>query len=336
MRNILISGANKGIGLAIAKKLLTDSSDTFVFIGARDQGRGDTAANGLIESNAAWRDRIEVLLLDPTSAASVKDVSMLLLERGVSLYGIINNAGGFLSFSDMLDLHLYGMKRVVDAFVDLLEPGVGRIVNISSGGAPSCVAKSRSDIRALLVRSDLSWDQIHTLAQEVQATVASMPSDNDDEAISSVTGISWGIRGYGFTKALVNCYTALLQQQFPGLYVNACNPGFIETDLSRPYAVQAGKSPAEMGMRRPEEGASVPCQLMLGAISDSGGGGYYDCDGVRSGFDQVDPTDFDSSPEAPKQKQVERTERKICEFQIISTISPDLPNDCGWMCGKST
>ena len=46
------------------------------------------------------------------------------------------------------------------------------------------------------------------------------------------------------------------------MQINACSPGWIETDLSRPFAVAAGKTPQEMGMLQPEQGAT--CKTRVG------------------------------------------------------------------------
>ncbi len=71
-----------------------------------------------------------------------------------------------------------------------------------------------------------------------------------------------------------------LAGQHPNLTVNACTPGFIETDMTRPMAVSGGKTPAEMGMKSPEEGASASVFLLMG--NPEGSGHYYDSDYLRS------------------------------------------------------
>ena len=116
----------------------------------------------------------------------------------------------------------------------------------------------------------------------------SLPADADDTAITRATGVAWGLDGYGFSKALLNSYTAWLQKKHPKLLVSCCNPGFIETDLSRPI----GKTPAEMGMLPVEHGAVVPCKLVLEDLSERGL--YYGSDGKACGLAEVDPNDFES------------------------------------------
>ena len=48
MKKILVTGGNKGIGLAIVKLLLRDFSDTFLLLGSRDVGRGQAAVKELL------------------------------------------------------------------------------------------------------------------------------------------------------------------------------------------------------------------------------------------------------------------------------------------------
>ena len=76
----------------------------------------------------------------------------------------------------------------------------------------------------------------------------------------------------------------LLARQHPNLTVNACTPGFIETDMTRPMAVTSCKTPAEMGMKSPKEGASAIVFLLMG--NPEGSGHYYGSDCLRSPIDR--------------------------------------------------
>ena len=89
---------------------------------------------------------------------------------------------------------------------------------------------------------------------------------------------------YGISKACTNAYSIYLARDNPKLTINACTPGFIETDLTRPMAEANSKTPAEMGMKSPEEGASASVFLLMG--NPSGSGHYYGSDCVRSPLDR--------------------------------------------------
>jgi NAD(P)-dependent dehydrogenase (short-subunit alcohol dehydrogenase family) len=47
MRRVLVTGANKGIGLAIARGILAEHDDTFVLLGSRERARGQAAIDAL-------------------------------------------------------------------------------------------------------------------------------------------------------------------------------------------------------------------------------------------------------------------------------------------------
>jgi NAD(P)-dependent dehydrogenase (short-subunit alcohol dehydrogenase family) len=89
---------------------------------------------------------------------------------------------------------------------------------------------------------------------------------------------------YGLSKACANSYTMLLAREHPGLRINACTPGFIETDMTRKYALSQGKAPAELGMKPPSAGARAAMFLLFG--EPEGNGRYYGSDGQRSPLDR--------------------------------------------------
>ena len=89
---------------------------------------------------------------------------------------------------------------------------------------------------------------------------------------------------YGLSKACLNAYTVELARTNPTLTVNACTPGFIETDMTRPYADARGVAPAEMGMLSPAEGTRSTMHLLFGEVG--GSGWYFGSDAVRSPLDR--------------------------------------------------
>lgn len=86
----------------------------------------------------------------------------------------------------------------------------------------------------------------------------------------------------GLSKACANAYTALLAREHPELSINACTPGFIETDLTR--SLTAHKSAAELGMKTPSEGARSTLHLLFAELE--GSGRYYGSDCKRSPLDR--------------------------------------------------
>ncbi len=54
------------------------------------------------------------------------------------MYGLVNNAGqglsqGGVEVKSLIDTNVYGVKLMTEAFIPLIDPLVGRIVNVGSG-----------------------------------------------------------------------------------------------------------------------------------------------------------------------------------------------------------
>lgn len=282
MRRILVTGANKGIGLAIAKAILEGHDDTFVHLGSRDAARGDDAKATLIASNPAWQSRIEVLPLDVSDDASVRAAAKRVAASlgGEKLYGIVNNAGvgtgAGVNLAGMLAVNTLGVHRVCDAFLSLLEPKGGRLVNVTSAAGPSFVATCSPERQRFFKDPGVTWSSLRALMDEAIAI-------DGDAAAFAAKGLGDG-SPYGLSKACTNAYTLLLAREHPALRVNACTPGFIETDMTRSYATSQNKAPAELGMKPPSEGAKAPMYLLFG--DPEGNGRYYGSDAKRSPLDR--------------------------------------------------
>ena len=137
----LITGANKGIGLEMARQLARDHGFT-VLIGARDEKRGQDAAN---ELRAEGLDA-QFLLLDPTDVAAVERARAQVEEQFGHLDVLVNNAGTSISedlaapstvptsvLRELYDLNVFAVHEVTRAFWPLLEKSEGaRLVNVSS------------------------------------------------------------------------------------------------------------------------------------------------------------------------------------------------------------
>lgn len=264
MRRILVTGANKGIGRAIVRAILDAHADTFVYLASRDADRGREAARAL------GGDRIEVVALDVVAGASVAEAvehvrGHLGNER---LYGLVNNAGvGYGSgatLADMVATNTLGLRRVSEAFLPLVEPAGGRIVNVTSAAGPNFVAAADEETKRLLTDPHGTWSALASYLDRVEAS---------------------GADGYGLSKAVANAYTLILAREHPNLRVNACTPGFIETDMTRGFA--EGKTREEldqMGLKPPEAGAVSPLFLLFG--DPPGNGRYYGSDAQRSPLDR--------------------------------------------------
>ncbi|MDF2695974.1 MAG: Short chain dehydrogenase [Labilithrix sp.] len=282
MRRILVTGANKGIGRAIAEAVLEEHEDTFVYLGSRDRDRGRAASAELARARPEWQARIEVVALDVSDPRSVSTAAAQVAEScgADKLYGLVNNAGissgPGTSLAAVFEVNTIGVQRVCEAFLPLLDRQRGRIVNVTSASGPIFVATCSPEMQRFLLDDQITWPRLRAFLDECIAM-------DGDAAAFAAKGLGGG-SAYGLSKACTNTYTLLLARENPTLRINACTPGFIETDMTRHYVASAGKSPTELGMAPPSAGAKAPMFLLFGA--PEGNGHYYGSDAQRSPLDR--------------------------------------------------
>jgi len=292
VRRILVTGSNKGIGLAIVNRCLADHADTYCILACRSKTRGDEAMASLVADNPTWQNRMEVLEMDASSDDSVSAAAATLSERHGSspapLYGLVNNAGiAAAAFEDILNVNVRGPRRVDSAFIPLLDPLKGRVVLVSSGVGPMTVSKCSDERKAFFLDNGVTWEQIEALMAEMLA----YPGGAKD---LEAHGIGSGMGGYGVSKALANSYMMCCARENPALLVNSCSPGLIATDLFtdfRPFFVPSfvGRflvqrlMPRLMGAKTPDEGSVSTTFLLFSP--DVGTGRYYGSDAKRSPLD---------------------------------------------------
>ncbi|MDG6103162.1 SDR family oxidoreductase [Dactylosporangium aurantiacum] len=134
----LVTGANKGIGLEVAR--LLGRAGATVLIGARDPGRGAAAAGTLRDEGLT----VHELQLDVTDPASVAAAARRVEEDHGRLDVLVNNAGILVGWARPADLsvddvrlafetNVFGVVAVTNAMLPLLRRSrAGRIVNVSS------------------------------------------------------------------------------------------------------------------------------------------------------------------------------------------------------------
>lgn len=217
MKRVLVTGANKGIGKAICQLLLEKHPDVCVLLGSRDFGRGEQAVQDLRAAvgDSACDGRLEVVELDTTSPESIDKAAA---KVGAPLYGIINNAGiGFgNSVQDTVETNYFGTRRVNDAFGPFLQKPGGRIVNVASASGPNFLSSCNDQVL------------LKKLAEPM--TITGGVAELDEIATNTKTVDD--SQAYGFSKALVNAYTAIHAKDEPDLIINSCTPGYILTDLT--------------------------------------------------------------------------------------------------------
>ena len=133
----LVTGANKGIGKAIARGLAQKGMT--VLLGARNPERGMQAAQELSADGA-----VVFLQLDVTDEASINAAAQEIASRYGKLDVLVNNAGTNVGrqqpgeviaafMREVYETNVFGVVAVTHAMLPLLlQAPAGRIVNISS------------------------------------------------------------------------------------------------------------------------------------------------------------------------------------------------------------
>lgn len=280
VKPVVVTGANRGIGRAIVEALLDERDDTRVFLGSRSVDRGQKARSEIVADRDGVDDRIDVVELDVTDDETVDEAVETISSKlgSTPLYGLVNNAGigdRDRDIRQVLDVNTRGPRRVAEALLPLIAHDDGRIVNVSSAAGPNFVAECNPERQQMLTDPTVTWDDIEEFIDECIAAT----DDGDFEATEIGNGSA-----YGLSKACLNAYTMDLARRNTQLLVNACTPGFIETDLTRPMAERRGEDPEDLGMKPPSEATTAPMFLLFG--QPEGTGWYFGSDAKRSPLDR--------------------------------------------------
>lgn len=213
-KKALVTGANKGIGFAIAQGL--GALGFTVAVGARDDGRREEAVARL---RAEGADAFGVAL-DVTSGDSVSAAATAIADRtGGRLDVLVNNAGIGGSTDNgaqdpttldldvlrtVLDTNVYGVVRVTNAMLPLLHRAPSpRVVNMSSN--------------------------MGSLALQTGPQLAA----------------------YAPSKSLLNSVTAQYARRLAdtNVLVNAACPGYVATDFTGHQALRTPEQGAAIAVR---------------------------------------------------------------------------------------
>ncbi|KAF2130858.1 carbonyl reductase [Dothidotthia symphoricarpi CBS 119687] len=262
----IVTGANKGIGLAIVRQLALQypksplSNGSFlIYLTARDQGRGEAAVKDLQQdaqlkqAKALQADggpsEIKFRALDITDEESVKSfVAHLKQTHSDGINFIINNAGiameGFNANVVKTTLHCnyYSTLQTCHSILPLLKPH-GRIVNL--GSMSGHLSKYSPEIRDRFLASK-SEDDVSSIMQDFASAVEA-GKEKDAGFPSAAYAVSKaGL--IGGSRALAR----VLKESGSSVLVNSCCPGYVNTDMTKGN-----------GTKTPDEGALTPVLLAI-------------------------------------------------------------------------
>jgi NAD(P)-dependent dehydrogenase (short-subunit alcohol dehydrogenase family) len=215
----LVTGANKGLGLEIARQL--GEKGFAVVLGARDPANGEAAAAKL---RAEGLDA-QAVKLDVTNSGDIAKLPEFFQSRFGGLDVLVNNAGiGEVKSTSRLEgirkvyeTNVFGAFAVTEALLPLIKASpAGRIVNQSS----------------------------------VLGSLATISSGQVGD---------WTTPGYTSSKAALNMLTVVAAYELKDtkVKINAAHPGWVKTDLggdAAPLEVQEGATTAVELATLPEDG----------------------------------------------------------------------------------
>lgn len=134
MNDVLITGANRGLGLGFTNHYLGQGCR--VFATARDPAR----STGLADLEAEFGANLTTVPLDLASEASIADAASALTDASLDI--VINNAGALVeenfgdwtaeTFAQLLTVNTIGPALFAQAVLPAMKDG-SKLVNISSG-----------------------------------------------------------------------------------------------------------------------------------------------------------------------------------------------------------
>eukprot|EP01147_Barroeca_monosierra_P006437 gene6437-9330_t len=272
MKTFLVTGGNRGIGLSICSALVQASADHFVWVGCRDVERSKeqlSRKGSLLESEAEWNARVNLLPLDVTDDDSITSAVKILRDRNVTLDVLINNAGVALDLpwvpqpfteeacTTTLEVNIRGVQRVFHAMKELLAPDA-RVINVSSGAGPLNMQKMSIEKQQTLLADELTEDIVNLLVDEFEEEYKQVVRDSrkDKVALPCAAPSGWWLQAYGFSKAIENALTRIWARDNPELLVTCCTPGMVDTGMTAGYTGSTKK-------KTPDEGAETPLWLAL-------------------------------------------------------------------------
>ena len=136
MKTAFVTGANKGIGFAVAEELLKENFR--VIVGARDLKRGSNAVNTLSKFGEVHLQLIDMANLESIHSAANEiiknfgDLTLLINNAGIS--GDMHKTAWDFSAQELIDVYIVdfiGAFELTKNLLPLIEKNRGRIVNIT-------------------------------------------------------------------------------------------------------------------------------------------------------------------------------------------------------------
>ncbi|CAG2210735.1 CBR1 [Mytilus edulis] len=262
--DVLLTGkTNKGIGYAVVQALCKQF-DGDVLLTGRSEERCKAAVAELQKQGMSPKYH-QMDLDDQTSINKLRD---FVKEQYGGIDVLVNNAGiafkaaSTAPFSEQATVscatNFYGTLNVCNTLFPLLRPHA-RVSNVSSMASQMSIAKCSNAIKAKFKDPKITMDQLKALIQ--QFIDAAQTDSHQKQGFAS--------SAYGMSKVGVTVMSFIQQRELNSdpredIVVNACCPGYVDTDMS-----------SHKGPKTIEQGADTPVYLaMLPSGTTSPKGNY--------------------------------------------------------------
>ncbi|XP_008573938.1 PREDICTED: carbonyl reductase [NADPH] 3 [Galeopterus variegatus] len=251
-RVALVTGANKGIGFAIARELCRQFSGDVVLT-ARDAARGRAAVQQLQAEGLSPRFH----QLDIDDLQSIRALRDFLRKEYGGLNVLINNAGIAFKGDDpapfdiqaemMLKTNFFATRNVCTELLPIMKPH-GRVVNISSLHGLIALENCSEDLQEKFQSETLTEGDLVDLMKKFVEDTKNEVHERE----------GWPNSAYGVSKLGVTVLSRILARRLDEkrkadrILLNACCPGWVKTDVA-----------GDHGSRTVEEAAETPVYLAL-------------------------------------------------------------------------
>ena len=229
--NIVITGANRGLGYALIEHCLKTKNNITIIMTARNEEKGLKSFETIKKLEFSSSNKLLFHQLDVTDIESRKSFKEYLIKNNIKIDILVNNAGVahvddwvhkiIVSYEiafEIINCNFFSLVSLSEELLPLLSEK-GKIINVTSEDASLCF---HSKEKQNLLNKKISKDELTELAN----TYLEKRKEN-----KSLEG--WSQQAYQFSKGLANAYGrwVLVDLIKENQFTICVDPGWVNTDM---------------------------------------------------------------------------------------------------------